>query len=59
MEMMPEVADNPEGMFWYAVSLASVGKVEDSLPFFKKVFTANPIWRDLVHRLVNAELVPD
>ncbi len=59
MEMMPEVADNPEVMFWYAVTVASVGKVEDSLPLFKKVFTANPIWRELVPRLVRAELLPD
>lgn len=59
MQMMPEVADNPEVMFWYALTLASVGKVEESLPFFKKVFTANPIWRDLVPRLVRAELLPD
>jgi hypothetical protein len=46
-------------MFWYAVTVASVGKVEDSLPLFKKVFTANPIWRELVPRLVRAELLPD
>ena len=59
MEMMPEVTDNPEVMFWYAVTLASVGKVDDSLAFFKKVFTANPIWRDLVPRLVKAELLQD
>ncbi len=37
----------------------SVGKVEESLPFFKKVFTANPIWQDLVPRLVKAELLPN
>jgi len=59
MEMMPEVADNPEVMFWYAVTLASVEKVEESLPFFNKVFAANPIWQDLVPRLVRAELLPD
>jgi uncharacterized Ntn-hydrolase superfamily protein len=59
MEMMAEVADNPEVIFWYAVTLASVGKVEESLPFFKRVFTTNPIWRDLVPRLVRAELLPD
>lgn len=59
MEMMPEVADNPEVMFWYAVTLASMDKVEDSLRFFKKVFTANLIWRDIVPRLVKAELFPD
>jgi uncharacterized Ntn-hydrolase superfamily protein len=59
MEIMPEVADNPEVMFWYAVTLASVGHVEESLPFFKKVFITNPIWRDLVPGLVRAELLPD
>src|SRR5919199_2414517 len=59
MEMMPEVTDNPEVMFWYAVTLASVEKVEESLPFFKKVFAANPIWQDLVPRLVRAKLLPD
>lgn len=59
MEIMPEVADNPEVMFWYAVTLASVGKVEESLPFFRNVFNTNPIWRDLVPRLVRAELFPN
>jgi hypothetical protein len=36
-----------------------VEKVEESLPFFNKVFAANPIWQDLVPRLVRAELLPD
>ena len=35
MEMFP---DNAEMVFWPAVTLASTGRVEESLPLFKKVF---------------------
>jgi len=51
--------DNVEILFWHAVTLAYVGQVERSLPIFKEVFAKDPIWRDLVPRLVKPELLPD
>ncbi len=50
---------NPEIIFWHAVTLVSAGKVEESLPLFKKVFAAGEEWRVLVPRLVKSELLPN
>jgi uncharacterized Ntn-hydrolase superfamily protein len=55
----PEMAGNPELVFWYAVELVTAQQVETALPLFKQVFDANPPWRNLVPRLVRSELLPD
>ena len=51
--------ENPELPFWTAVSLASVDRVDESLPIFKEVFEKAPDLRDLVPRLIPAGLLPD
>jgi len=56
MEIYP---DNPEMLFWPAVTLASTGKVEDSLPLFKKVFGIDPNWALLLQRLPKAGQFPN
>lgn len=38
-------------IFWPAVTLASTGKVEQSLPLFQKVFAIDPNWAELLRRL--------
>jgi len=48
-----------EPIFWHAVTLASAGRVEASLPLFAKAFEMREEWRILVPRLVSAELLPD
>lgn len=48
MEIYP---DNPEMIFWPAVTLASTGKVEASLPLFEKVFAVDSNWAELLRRL--------
>ena len=48
MELYP---DNPEMIFWPAVTMASIGRVEESLPLFKKVFALDPNWAILLPRL--------
>lgn len=48
MEMFPE---NLEMIFWPAVTMASTGRVEESVPLFKKVFAADPRWAELLRRL--------
>ena len=47
--MFPE---NEEMKFWHAVTLASNGDVEKSLPLFKEVFEKNENWKTLTPRLV-------
>ncbi|MCX7974177.1 MAG: DUF1028 domain-containing protein [Candidatus Aminicenantes bacterium] len=48
MAMFPE---NLEMIFWPAVTMAATGRVEESLPLFKKVFAADPKWAELLRRL--------
>ncbi len=48
-----------EPIFWHAVTLASVGRVEESLPLFAESFRLRPEWRELVPRLAPARLLPD
>lgn len=55
-KIAPHIVEIP---FWHAVTLASSGKVEKSLPIFKRVFAREPIWAELVPRLVKSELLPD
>lgn len=55
------VPDNAEMKFWTAVSLANVGRVEESLPMFRAAYAADPRWRELAGRLPGVGLltVPD
>ncbi len=48
-----------EPIFWHAVTLASAGRVEESLPLFAAAFGMREEWRELVPRLVAAQLLPD
>jgi uncharacterized Ntn-hydrolase superfamily protein len=43
--------DNLEMAFWHAVALVNIGRLEESLPLFKKVFTGDPNWAELTPRL--------
>jgi uncharacterized Ntn-hydrolase superfamily protein len=50
--------DNPEMIFWPAVTLASTGQVADSLPLFRRVFSVDPNWAELLRRLPAAGQFP-
>ena len=50
---------NMEILFWQAVTLVEVGQLDLALPIFKEVFEADESWRELVPRLVKADLLPD
>jgi len=53
------VPDSHEMIFWHAATLAAAGKVEESLPLFKRAFDLWPRWRELVQRLPASGLLPD
>jgi uncharacterized Ntn-hydrolase superfamily protein len=53
------VPDSHEMVFWHAATLAADGKVDESLPLFKKAFDMWPRWRELVQRLPASGLLPD
>ncbi len=50
---------NLEVTYWYAVSLVTAGQVDKALPLFKEIFKADPNWRILVPRLVDADQLPN
>jgi uncharacterized Ntn-hydrolase superfamily protein len=56
IERAPELT---EITFWMAVNLFKVGREEQALARFTEIFRAEPIWADLVPRLVGAGLLPD
>ena len=49
--------DNEEMKYWHAVTLANIGKVNESLPLFKEVFKKNKNWVTLTPRLIKSELL--
>ncbi len=52
----PHIVEIP---FWHAVTLVSAGKLDEALPIFKEVFAREPVWAELIPRLVASELLPD
>jgi len=50
---------NPEMFFWPAVTMAATGKVEESLPLFKKVFQQDKRWAELLKRLPKVNQFPN
>lgn len=53
-EMFP---GNLEMKYWHAVTLANIGKVDESLILFKEVFSADENWRVLTERLPGVKLL--
>jgi len=43
---------NEEMMFWHAATLASIGRFDEAVPLFHKVFIKNPNWRTFSPDLV-------
>jgi uncharacterized Ntn-hydrolase superfamily protein len=55
-EVAPEIAEIP---FWHAVTLADIGKLDDALPIFKRVFSSDPNLAILVQDLPKSALLRD
>jgi uncharacterized Ntn-hydrolase superfamily protein len=53
------VPDNAEMVYWHAVALVNMGRVDDSLPLFKRVFAMDKNWITLTPRLAKVGLIPD
>lgn len=53
------VPDNAEMIYWHAIALVNMGKVDESLPLFKNVFAMDKNWATLTPRLPKAGLLPD
>lgn len=53
------VPDNAEMIYWRAVALVNMGRVDESLPLFRKVFAMDRNWRTLTPRLPQSGLLPN
>ncbi|PYR80606.1 MAG: Zn-dependent protease [Acidobacteria bacterium] len=47
-----------EMVYWHAVALVNMGRVDESLPLFRQVFKADKNWLTLTPRLVTAGQLP-
>jgi len=59
MELVPDAATNGEAPFWVGVTLASIGRVDESLPYLKRAYAQDHNWEKLLKRLPAADLLPD
>jgi uncharacterized Ntn-hydrolase superfamily protein len=53
------VPDSAEMIYWHAVALVNMGRLEESLPLFRKVFAMDRNWVTLTPRLPKSGLLPD
>ncbi len=53
------VPDNAEMIYWHAVALVNMNRVEEALPLFRKVFAMDKNWATLTPRLPRSGLLPD
>ena len=49
--------DNLEMKYWYAITLANNGEMEESKIILKEIFSKNYIWKELTPRLVKPGLL--
>jgi len=49
---------NMEMVYWHAVALVNMGRIDESLPLFRQVFKADKNWLTLTPRIAAAGLLP-
>ena len=53
------VPNSAEMIYWHAVALVNMGRVDESLPLFRRVFAMDRNWITLTPRLPKSGLLPD
>jgi uncharacterized Ntn-hydrolase superfamily protein len=53
------VPDSLEMVYWHAVALVNMGRREEAMPLFRRVFAADRNWVELTRRLPKAGLLPE
>jgi uncharacterized Ntn-hydrolase superfamily protein len=56
-ELLPDSATNGELIYWVAVTLADLGRVEEAIPLFRRAFAQDDAWMELLGRLPGAGLL--
>jgi uncharacterized Ntn-hydrolase superfamily protein len=52
------VPENAEMIYWHAVALVNMGRIDESLPLFRRVFAMDHNWAILTPRLPGPGLLP-
>lgn len=55
--ILPDNATNGELIYWQAVTLAEVGRVDQAIPFFRRAFAQDTSWIELLWRLPRVGLL--
>jgi len=50
---------NVEMLFWHAISLVGLGRVDEAVPLLNQAYAADPRWKELVTRLPAAGILPN
>jgi uncharacterized Ntn-hydrolase superfamily protein len=58
MDLVPDAATQGEAPFWVGVTLASVGREEDAVPYLVRAQAQSRKWAELLTRLPSAGLLP-
>lgn len=53
------VPENAEMIYWHAVALVNMKRVDESLPLFARAFRIDANWKELTPRLAGVGLMPD
>ena len=56
-DMLPDEATNGELVYWQGVTLADIGRVDESIPFFRRAFSNDESWIELLWRLPGVGLL--
>ena len=48
-----------EMIYWHAVALVNMNRIDEALPLFAKAFRMEPSWRELTPRLPHSGLLPE
>lgn len=58
-KMVTDKQTNGEMAFWHAVTLVGVNRFDEAVPLFRRAFTQDPLWRELIPRLPKAGALPE
>ena len=56
-DYLPDEATNGELIYWQAVTMADLGRIDDAIPFFKRAFAQDESWIELLRRLPTVGLL--
>ncbi len=56
-DYLPDEATNGELIYWQAVTMADLGRIDDAIPFFRRAFAQDESWIELLRRLPTVGLL--